>query len=433
MKSSTQFSRKKEEQSVRVVCRNLAVLIFIGFVLRIAATEILGTGLNSEYQGDERQYTRLATHIVQGLGFTDNNGNPVSYPLPGLSLLLAIPISIVGVKIAVLRVFMAAVGSMLIPACYLLGRSLTGSQNVGWIAAGIAIFFPTWVIPSGSISTDIPTTVLITLMVWMLIEGYRSQSLSWIVGAGILWGAATLTRAVYLVYVPWIVLWLLLIMPSWKKRLAAVVALIVPCACMLAPWSIRNTHVYGKFVLISSLEGRELYRANNPMATGIDYVDDRQFHDILSQRYPVDRYPDEVVRSKLFQADAVKFIHENPRRFVQLCFIRFIQFWKVYSPRVPLTHSLVVIATFGAALPFFLIQAVRLGWRRGPEMLFVLIILGHTLFHTIYSSNVRYRIPLEPLVIVMAITGLFWTLRRFRLPFWPRLTSAPAVEKYRTD
>lgn len=309
---------------------------------------------------------------------------------------------------------MAAVGSLLIPACYLLSRSSTGSQKGGWIAAAIAVFLPTWVIYSGRILTDIPVTVLITLMVWMLIEGHRRQSLWWIAGAGGLWGTTTLVRAVCLVYAPGIVLWLLLMIPDWKRRLAAVVAMIVPCACILAPWSVRNTHVYGTFVLISALEGSELYRANNPKATGLDAIDDHRFHETLKERYPADRYPNEVVRNKLLQADAVKFIRENPWRFAQLCFIRFIQFWKLYSPRVPLSHSLVIIASFGVALPFFLIQVMRLGWRRGPEMLFLFIILCHTVFHMVYSTNVRYRIPIEPLVIMMAITGFRWTFSRFR-------------------
>jgi len=414
MKSSKTFLYKKKDLFPRAVYRNLGVLMFIGFILRIVATEVFLAGLDGGYQGDEGAYVSLATHIVQGLGFTDKNGTPISYPLPGLPLLLAIPISIIGPKVAVLRMFMVVIGLLLIPACYLLSRSLTGSQKVGWIAAAIAVFLPTWVIYSGRIFTDIPTTVLVTLMVWMLIEGYRRQSLLWIAGAGILWGTATLTRAVCLVYTPGIILWLLLIMPGWKRRLAAVVAMIVPCACILAPWSMRNTYVYGTFILISAAEGSGLYRANNPGATGIDALDHSPYEEALSQRYPKDQYPNDEAINKLLQADAVKFIRENPWRFAQLCSIRFIQFWKFYSPRVPLSHSLVILMSFGVALPFFLMQVIRLGWRRGPEMLFLFIILCHTGFHTVYSANVRYRLTIEPLIIIMAITGFCWTLGRLR-------------------
>jgi hypothetical protein len=59
-------------------------------------------------------------------------------------------------------------------------------------------------------------------------------------------------------------------------------------------------------------------------------------------------------------------------------------------------------------------QVIRLGWRRGPEVLFLFIILCQTGLHTVYTSNVRYRTPIEPLFIVMAITGFCWTSDRFR-------------------
>jgi len=406
---------KTKELFPRVVCLSLTVLICVGFILRIAAAEVFGGGLsNEEYQADEADYASLATHIAQGRGFTNSKGIPTAYRLPGLPLLLAMLISLTGPKIAVMRVFMAVVGSLLIPACYLLGRSMTGSQKVGWIAAAIAVFFPTWVIPSSVISSDIPAAIMVTLMAWMLIEGYRRQSLLWIVGAGVLWGAATLVRAVCLAYAPGIVLWLLLIMPGWKRRLAAVVAAIIPCAAILAPWSIRNTHIHGTLVLLSTQEGTELYKGNNPEATGILAIDHAHFEATLSQLYPEEQYPNAAVRSKLFQANAVRFIRENPWRFAQLCLIRFIQFWKVYSPRVPFSNSLIVIASFGVALPFFLIQVIRLGWRRGPEMLLLFIILCQTGTHMVYTSIVRYRIPIEPLIVVMAITGFCWTFGRFR-------------------
>jgi hypothetical protein len=222
-------------------------------------------------------------------------------------------------------------------------------------------------------------------------------------------GTATLVRPVALVYAPAILLWLLIVMSSWKSRVVAMMAVLVSFIFILAPWTIRNMQVYGTFVLLSTQEGSELYVSNNPEATGILAIDYDHFKEVLAQRYTTEQYPDEKTRSKILQADAIEFIRQNPLRFAELCFVRFIQFWKIYSPRVPLSNSLVVIATFGLAIPFFLIQAVRRGWQRGPEMLFVLIIICHTAVHVVYTAAVRYRIPIEPLVVVLAIQGFWWS------------------------
>ena len=106
---------------------------------------------------------------------------------------------------------MSLLGTLLIPACYLLTASLTGSKKLGWIAATLAVVFPVWVVSSSQILTDIPAAVLVTLMVWALIEGQRRQSMMWIAGAGALWGAATMIRPVCLIYGPGLALWLALL------------------------------------------------------------------------------------------------------------------------------------------------------------------------------------------------------------------------------
>jgi len=415
----------RELPSRRIV-RDLTLLLLVGFVLRLITSQILVGGLNRAYEGDEGSYVNLATHIVQGLGFTDSSGRPTSYRAPGLPLLVSIPISFVGPNIIGLRIFMCFVESLLTPVFFFLVRSVTGSPKLALIAALIGIVFPTWLIPSGTVMTDLPAAIVVVSTAWMLIEGHRRQSLLWISGAGVCWGAATLIRAVSLVYAPAIILWLLVVMPDRNRRLAAVLAMIVAFGCLIAPWSIRNTHVHGKFVAFSTQAGIQLYISNNPAATGIMATDQAYVDATRAQRFP---NVDEVDRDKLFQAEALNFIRENPWRFAQLCLFRFGEFWKLYSPRVPLLNSVAVIASFGLALPFFLLQAIRCGWRRGPEMLFVLIILCHMTVHMVYGSIVRYRVPIEPLIIVMAITGFCWVFGRIEYEYQDEPSTVPLNAK----
>jgi 4-amino-4-deoxy-L-arabinose transferase-like glycosyltransferase len=394
------------------VAQSLLWLIILGFALRLIVAQVFLGGLESEYQGDESAYVGPASHLTQGLGFTDNFGRPTSYRAPGLPLLVAIPFSVFGPDILSIRIFMCFLESLLPPAFYLLTRSVTGSTHLALIGGMMAMVFPTWIVPSGAVMTDVLTAVLMTLIAWMLIEGHRRHSLVWVIGSGIVWGAATVTRAGSLVYGAAIILWLLIVMPDWQTRLASIVAVTIPFALVLAPWSIRNTRVHGKFVPLSTQGGVQLYMSNNLEATGVLAADQDYFDaNIRAQRFP---NSSEAERDKLFHAEAVRFIRENPQRFVELCFIRFGQLWKLYSARVPLLNSLAVIASFGLALPFFLLQIIRCGWRRGPELLFVLIILCHMGLHMVYGAIVRYRMPIEPLVMVMAITGFCWTLKRFQ-------------------
>jgi 4-amino-4-deoxy-L-arabinose transferase-like glycosyltransferase len=398
----------------RPVVQTLALLFFLGFAVRLVVAHLLLGGLGRTFEGDESAYAGMALRLVEGMGFVDNRGNSTSILGPAVPLLVAIPTAFFGPQIAGIRVFMCLIEALLVPACYLFARSVAGSRKVGLTAATIAVFFPTWIVPSGAVMTDMPAAVLIALLVWLLVEGFRRESLSWIAGAGFVWGVAILTRAVSLSYAPAIILWLLFVMPNLKMRFAAIGTIMISAALVVGPWSIRNTYVHGTFVLTSTQGGSEFNKGNNPMATGILAYDHAYFSENLQQRYPREQYVNEARRSGLYQADAVNFISENPGRFIELCFIRFIELWKLYSARVPLTASLAVIGSFGVALPFFLIQVVRRGWHRGPEMLLLLIIACHTAVHVVYTSIVRYRVPIEPFVIIMAIQGFCWSYGRIQ-------------------
>ena len=398
----------------RRVGQSLALLFLLGFAVRLVVAHLLLGGLGRTFDGDESAYAGMALRLIEGMGFVDNRGNSTSILGPAVPLLVAIPTALLGPQIAGIRVFMCLIEALLVPVCYLLARSVGGSRKVGLTTATIAVIFPTWIVPSGAVMTDMPAAVLIALLVWLLVEGLRRESLLWIAGSGFVWGVAILTRAVSLSYAPAIILWLLLVMPDLKMRFAATGTIMISAALVVAPWSIRNTYVHGTFVLTSTQGGSEFNKGNNPMATGILAYDHAYFSENLQQRYPREQYVNEARRSSLYQADAVDFISKNPGRFIELCFIRFTELWKLYSPRVPLTASLAVIGSFGIALPFFLIQAVRRGWQRGPEMLLLLIIACHTAVHVVYTSIVRYRVPIEPFVIIMAIQGFCWSYGRIQ-------------------
>ena len=410
---STDSSPVGSTARVRTV---LAIVMVAGFALRLIAMEVMNDGLNSPFVSDETSYARLATALAEGRGYVDEDGTPHIYRPPGVPFLVSLAFRITEPRVLVARVFMCALGTMLIPVCYLLGASL-GNARVGLLSAVSAAVFPNWVYYSGWVLTDLTSATLVGLAAWMLIEGWRRNALLWFAAGGAAWGLAALTRPTCLAFGPAVVLWVLVVMPNWRRRTLAALVTCVALAAMIAPWAVRNTLVHDQFVFASSLGGRggmTLWVGNNPNATGFLSKDFAYFQQTGSKLFSREDYPHPLDRANAYKADAVKFVQENPGRFVRLCAVRFVQLWKVYSPRVPLAQSLVTIASFGVALLFFLIQAARRGWRRSPEMLMLLLIASQTAVHMVFAASVRYRIPIEPLVLVMAAAGFFWSFDRLR-------------------
>ena len=140
------------KRDCRPVGQGLALLFLLGFAVRLVVAHLLLGGLGRTFEGDESAYAGIALSIVDGLGFPNNRGVPTSIIGPGVPLLIAIPTAVFGPHITGIRIFMC-LEALLVPACYLLARSLGGSRNLGLTAATIAIFFPTWLVPSGAIMT----------------------------------------------------------------------------------------------------------------------------------------------------------------------------------------------------------------------------------------------------------------------------------------
>jgi hypothetical protein len=86
---------------------------------------------------------------------------------------------------------------------------------------------------------------------------------------------------------------------------------IVMIGVTVAPWSIRNTKLFGHFVGLSTNGGISLWVGNNPNATG--YYMDPYYKGMMP---PSMEQWDEYERNKVFTQAAVRYIVENPASFV---------------------------------------------------------------------------------------------------------------------
>ncbi len=388
----------------------LTTVFIIAVIVRLAAAQWAAGGLDRGLAGDEPDYVGRAVSLVEGRGIADELGRPSSLRMPGVPLVLAMVFSVAGRDILWARVLMCFVGALLAPVCWLLGRALAG-RRAGLICALAAAVFPNWVWYASDFLTDMWSAILTGLAVLALIEGWRRNALQWFALAGLIAGAGVLFRATGLALLPGIVLWTLLVVPG-RRRLAAAALVCVAASAVIAPWAVRNTLVQGEFTPVSTQGGIELNIANNPRATGILAHDFKLYANELSGVHPRDAFATEAQRSERYEADAVSFIRENPGRFLRLSAIRIGELWKVYSSRVPLWQSLLTICSFGIALPFAALQIVLHGRRRGATMLFVILLASHTAVHAVFTSVIRYRIPIEPLVLALAAAGIMWLLDR---------------------
>ncbi|MFW6162839.1 MAG: ArnT family glycosyltransferase, partial [Planctomycetota bacterium] len=299
-----------------------------------------------------------------------------------------------------------------------LGRALFGERE-GVVAAAILAVYPHAVLFT-------PLVLAETLFVALLLWGLVSLRSAWAgrtraAGvAGLALGLGTLVRAsllpgVFFLTAAWVVL-----RRFAKGAVGGAALMVLVFAATMTPWVVRNWRASGgHFVPTTLRAGPSLYEALNPRADGgpmMDRIDWGRGTEGLS----------EYEANRLWQRRAIEWAKENPGRALALAGRKLARFWNPVPNAPEFRTPLLSVAI---AVPYLLVLALAAAglrdWWRRPEvhLILVLPVLYHALLHAVFVSSIRYRMPVMPLIIVLAAPGLLRVLRR-AAPSFPQTREA---------
>lgn len=251
-----------------------------------------------------------------------------------------------------------------------------------------------------------------TLFIFLVIVALLAWHRGAFAAAAVLAVFAILTRPSFDLLAPILVVyfaWIVHRLP-WQKLIAKLFAYALIYCALMAPWWMHNQRVYGTFVRLNLGGGEAFYMGNNPMnrtGGGIQPTDG----DLTALRVsgnPV------AIDAAAWKAGR-DYVRENPGRFFEMVFIKFGRLWRPWPYADQYHNKLYVLLTLLSFAPVMLLAAfylLRWGWREwrvvGPMALFV----GYlTAVHVVTVGSVRYRLPMEPFVIVLAGVGAARLLR----------------------
>jgi len=173
----------------------------------------------------------------------------------------------------------------------------------------------------------------------------------------------------------------------------------------MSPWWAHNYVKYDTFVRLSLGDGKVLYSGNNPInQSGGGVANSASSDDMnLNQFDPIH---DPVLKNEAMKRAAFDFILENPGRFIELAGIKFVRFWRLwpYAPEYQKPYIIVVsLLSYGVVLALailFLLRNIGVHWRNVTPMLLFMIYL--TAIHMVTIGSIRYRLPVEPFLIIIA-------------------------------
>ncbi|MBN1934411.1 MAG: glycosyltransferase family 39 protein [Anaerolineae bacterium] len=432
----------------------LITILILSVLLRVAVAFYLGDEIDApSLLTDQRSYHALGARLLGGHGFSfDLNWYPFTLadtPTAHWSFLYSFFVAgvyaLFGPHPLAVRLVQAVLGGILLPwAVYRLAKSMFGDEDKyersALLAALIAALYGYLVLYAATLMTE---TFYIIVVLWSLAIGLqivrhlsasRPISLSMGLQLGISLGLAALIRQSILPWAPVMFLYLLWLARQsrqvWSTLRVLVIAGLLLIA-FIAPFTLRNYAVYGQFLLLNSNTGYAMYSAQHPMH-GTSF---REFDAAPLPEGWWGRPEPELDRDLMRQA--IRFVLDEPGRYLLLSLSRvraFFEFWP--TPDTTLLHNIGRVGSFGLFLPF-MVYGIVLAFRSPLFIkrngLLLLFCVFYTVLHLFTWAMVRYRLPIDVVLIPFAALGLIDLARRVRTVIPWRVCRAGPDGSYETD
>ena len=381
---------------------------------------------------DARVQDDAAWAMAKGGGGTDR----APYFRPPLYVaFLASVYATVGHDLNAPRVAQAACGAGTVILLGLLGATLW-DRRVGIAAAVLAALYAPSIYFEGELVSASLELFLAALALWLLVEGAKRRSMSWLAGAGLALAASAITRPTVLPFA--------LLAALWLSRRAAprAVALFLAAAISLpAAATVRNLWVSGDPVVIASQGGINFYIGNHARAdgttphvpglgSGVTATYDAPFRE-ASRLAGRTLRPSEV--SALWFAKGLEFWREAPAAAARLTLEKIAMVWNrrelpnnkdqaFFAPFHSWLFRVPFLPTFALLAPI----ALAAGWFMRRQASLLLLFAGAlTLVTALFFVCDRFRHPLAAVVIPLAAAGLIgagdaWRARAADRAVWRR-------------
>ncbi|MFT3789246.1 MAG: glycosyltransferase family 39 protein [Tepidisphaeraceae bacterium] len=422
----------------------LIALVVVALALRVGAIIYLKGWETPRAMEHSAVAMSLATDGVFAWGTMGTRG-PTSVQSPTYGFLLAGCFKLLGVgstaAYGAMLIFNAVLGAVSVGVVYALCRTLGFGRAVGLLAAAMLAVWPTQVYAT-TVAQAIAVIICLTAgAITLFYKAVDTLSLGHWVGFSVLGCIAALTEPILL---PFMGLSGVLIL-FWRGvplsfRIRNALILFITAIVVLGPWTLRNYEVHHKLIVIKSQYWWNLFKTNNPYATGTDRLaippeklaqranldpklarDDsvdqgRQFDTLSPEQYTELFDKTEIQREPILERWVKQWCAENPGRVRELIWQRFIMtVW--YDPLNPQANKAYVVSRTVLALlsPIGLVIAIvyRRRWLM-PALAFGLAVSAHSM--TIAAA--RFIFPHEPwqvamvAVLLVAIASKMGLLRR---------------------
>jgi 4-amino-4-deoxy-L-arabinose transferase-like glycosyltransferase len=361
-------------------------------------------------------YHSTAENLSEGHGYVPFTGGPTARWPPGFSTVLGGLYWLFGVHPIVGELFNAAVGAVTVVLLMLIAERTLDRRTATVAGAMFAV------LPGPIMWTDVlvSETLYTALFVAALLILVRARpTWSWLLAFGVAVGIGALVRGEALTWLVLpVVMWWRLV--PWRTLARIVLVAVAAAAVVMLPWTVRNAVVMDAFVPVATNASQTLWSGHNDHATGAQVYPPADYDDRFDQTLPAL----ELETSKALRNDAIEYMVTHPFREVELVPLKLLYLnrgdsyvldW-VNAPgdqeappistnqaeRIGVVadlgyYGLLTLTVLGAVVLGRRFWASRIGRIAGTSFATALFLYGF-----LYYGNYRYRLPYEPLMVLVA-------------------------------
>ena len=401
--------------------RDLKLLLIVAGVAALVRVvylvQLRGTPFPHQLIMDAARYNAWALDIAAGNWL----GDAVFYQEPLYPYVLAVIHTLFGEGLSAVYVVQSVVGVVNCVLVSVLATRVVESRWAGLMAGLILALYGPMVFYEAQVLKVVWGVFLLLVLVHVLISAWERPRWGWWFLGGVLGALLGLIRGNTLLYVPFVVVWAVVVGRRWpRKTLAVAVAsllagVLLPLGLVMA----RNHAVGGDWVLTSSHAGFNFYIGNHEGADGTyQYVrgvrEDPRYEGedariLASRGARRDLKPSEA--SAYWFARARKFIRDDPGAWLELevrklgWFLNAHEVQDTWSPAFIAEHAWTLhlaFVTYAMLAPAALV-GIGVLFLRGPRAALVhLLVLATALSVIVFYVFGRYRMPVVPLFAVLA-------------------------------
>jgi 4-amino-4-deoxy-L-arabinose transferase-like glycosyltransferase len=394
---------------------------------------------------DAAQYSAYASHIDQGLGYTDGTAAFNAWREPGYPLFLSVVYALFGnqnyAAVALIQGLLIGCAGFIVFCLFDKSRM----RRVGIATALLVSALPSYGYYDNETMTEMFSVFLYALILYLALRVLRAKDTPWgtLLLFGLVCGVATLTRVQFIFFLPGALICYALYAwwhtESWKRVAFCALVPLAVYALMLGTWAVYVQEHTGTFELVAPNREQEsiYYRAAR---AELSYGELTQYLAAWVRRQSTPGYPSATILDQYdfkglrpaylaeattsqaaasIERDNLHTILKHPGEYLYSNIIEVIKLTFVEEIGLP---SYIRAGEYIVLYALFIFGLIQLLYRRGAEetrqiaYLALLFILYNCAVVSFFDAIPRYNTPILFLYLVVGSVGVgLWLERRKNL------------------